>query len=160
KPFVRDQQIQLSGNGLNMQLPQNLVNSLKAEDFSYSGSIDAGGNDFLKQGAQQISLDSLTLTPSNSFQQNYNFFIRGFGYQANAIPLKSATFRSSPVSNSKLVDIQAKIKSELALFKVNSNVMPRQNWNTSPIQDAQRSEEHTSELQSRFDLVCRLLLEK
>src|SRR5699024_11765080 len=27
-------------------------------------------------------------------------------------------------------------------------------------QDASRSEEHTSELQSRFDLVCRLLLEK
>src|SRR5437868_11474375 len=26
--------------------------------------------------------------------------------------------------------------------------------------DAKRSEEHTSELQSRFDLVCRLLLEK
>src|SRR5437868_11989870 len=26
--------------------------------------------------------------------------------------------------------------------------------------DDQRSEEHTSELQSRFDLVCRLLLEK
>src|SRR5699024_12001816 len=26
--------------------------------------------------------------------------------------------------------------------------------------DATRSEEHTSELQSRFDLVCRLLLEK
>src|SRR5699024_12604203 len=26
--------------------------------------------------------------------------------------------------------------------------------------DSQRSEEHTSELQSRFDLVCRLLLEK
>src|SRR5207249_9783022 len=30
-------------------------------------------------------------------------------------------------------------------------------WSTSP---APRSEEHTSELQSRFDLVCRLLLEK
>src|SRR5207249_11632361 len=29
-----------------------------------------------------------------------------------------------------------------------------------PPQDALRSEEHTSELQSRFDLVCRLLLEK
>src|SRR5699024_11489054 len=27
-------------------------------------------------------------------------------------------------------------------------------------QNTQRSEEHTSELQSRFDLVCRLLLEK
>src|SRR5438067_7843237 len=30
----------------------------------------------------------------------------------------------------------------------------------SPLSDAERSEEHTSELQSRFDLVCRLLLEK
>src|SRR5699024_12652823 len=28
------------------------------------------------------------------------------------------------------------------------------------IDDCSRSEEHTSELQSRFDLVCRLLLEK
>src|SRR5438067_8731052 len=28
------------------------------------------------------------------------------------------------------------------------------------IPDDQRSEEHTSELQSRFDIVCRLLLEK
>src|SRR5699024_11594324 len=30
----------------------------------------------------------------------------------------------------------------------------------SHVRCAQRSEEHTSELQSRFDLVCRLLLEK
>src|SRR5437868_10479826 len=31
---------------------------------------------------------------------------------------------------------------------------------TAPGATAYRSEEHTSELQSRFDLVCRLLLEK
>src|SRR5207249_6691724 len=29
-----------------------------------------------------------------------------------------------------------------------------------PVRNHRRSEEHTSELQSRFDLVCRLLLEK
>src|SRR5699024_11874866 len=33
-------------------------------------------------------------------------------------------------------------------------------YNQVPCCCAQRSEEHTSELQSRFDLVCRLLLEK
>src|SRR5699024_12811433 len=32
--------------------------------------------------------------------------------------------------------------------------------NFKPAVDMKRSEEHTSELQSRFDLVCRLLLEK
>src|SRR5699024_11936365 len=34
------------------------------------------------------------------------------------------------------------------------------NERVKDIIDSQRSEEHTSELQSRFDLVCRLLLEK
>src|SRR6202042_3866758 len=35
----------------------------------------------------------------------------------------------------------------------------RKGWNSVPYQTT-RSEEHTSELQSRRDLVCRLLLEK
>src|SRR5699024_11878114 len=30
----------------------------------------------------------------------------------------------------------------------------------TPVKERKRSEEHTSELQSRFDIVCRLLLEK
>src|SRR5690349_23690363 len=34
------------------------------------------------------------------------------------------------------------------------------NQNVKPYGEASRSEEHTSELQSRRDLVCRLLLEK
>src|SRR5699024_12693233 len=33
-------------------------------------------------------------------------------------------------------------------------------WRTHSVSRYSRSEEHTSELQSRFDLVCRLLLEK
>src|SRR5699024_11496763 len=37
---------------------------------------------------------------------------------------------------------------------------PRCDQNRSQPEPAGRSEEHTSELQSRFDLVCRLLLEK
>src|SRR5699024_12244275 len=38
----------------------------------------------------------------------------------------------------------------LARFSSGSRMIPKSRW---------RSEEHTSELQSRFDLVCRLLLE-
>src|SRR5699024_12336960 len=37
---------------------------------------------------------------------------------------------------------------------------PLQISSESPLAAQTRSEEHTSELQSRFDLVCRLLLEK
>src|SRR5437868_9650220 len=41
-----------------------------------------------------------------------------------------------------------------------SNENPLQHFTTSGSLRRRRSEEHTSELQSRFDLVCRLLLEK
>src|SRR5205085_9788951 len=36
----------------------------------------------------------------------------------------------------------------------------RRSWRGAPRQDRRRSEEHTSELQSQSNLVCRLLLEK
>src|SRR5699024_5495123 len=41
-------------------------------------------------------------------------------------------------------------------------ILPRMSWNMIRMQKikSNRSEEHTSELQSRFDLVCRLMLEK
>src|SRR5699024_12279754 len=42
-----------------------------------------------------------------------------------------------------------------------SQLLPRVgSYGLCPSLHCQRSEEHTSELQSRFDLVCRLLLEK
>src|SRR5687768_18280400 len=37
---------------------------------------------------------------------------------------------------------------------------PRRRWSSTPTRSMRRSEEHTSELQSRLHLVCRLLLEK
>src|SRR5207249_7347061 len=41
-----------------------------------------------------------------------------------------------------------------------SKRLPGPQWVVELIEGDHRSEEHTSELQSRFDLVCRLLLEK
>src|SRR5207247_10197477 len=45
------------------------------------------------------------------------------------------------------------------LSSCNSFFLPS-NFNTQYVVISERSEEHTSELQSRVDLVCRLLLEK
>src|SRR5438067_4394157 len=45
-------------------------------------------------------------------------------------------------------------------YRINITIPPRVNDVDLAGATAVRSEEHTSELQSRFDLVCRLLLEK
>src|SRR5699024_12057047 len=44
----------------------------------------------------------------------------------------------------------------IPVFMEGRRLQPTRRWLT----EVSRSEEHTSELQSRFDLVCRLLLEK
>src|SRR5437773_6036771 len=56
-------------------------------------------------------------------------------------------------------------KSPLLLFTSLNTTSARSSWRHSPkpaakSMDRTRSEEHTSELQSHHDLVCRLLLEK
>src|SRR5699024_12811119 len=56
-------------------------------------------------------------------------------YADRSMPLKTARKRTGPTGTAS---------------NVSDSVTP----------DVRRSEEHTSELQSRFDLVCRLLLEK
>src|SRR5699024_11408914 len=49
-----------------------------------------------------------------------------------------------------------KVKDKTAQFQEKHDLEPKKN----EFELTHRSEEHTSELQSRFDLVCRLLLEK
>src|SRR5699024_11298108 len=52
-------------------------------------------------------------------------------------------------------------QSELTMIPMNTVSLSDEDYEIlENIIDALRSEEHTSELQSRFDLVCRLLLEK
>src|SRR3712207_9074499 len=48
----------------------------------------------------------------------------------------------------------------VALLAVRTTSSPMCRWPATPTWPATRSEEHTSELQSRQYLVCRLLLEK
>src|SRR5438874_8914862 len=60
---------------------------------------------------------------------------------------RSCSLLLYPTGNSNVRSSAVKIR----IFRVESNIAE---------QISQRSEEHTSELQSRRDLVCRLLLEK
>src|SRR5437868_8089385 len=70
-------------------------------------------------------------------------------------PIGSSTRRATPAISASDAGRRS---SSPATKRWKWNAMPRKAFvlRTSP----QRSEEHTSELQSRFDLVCRLLLEK
>src|SRR5699024_995549 len=76
--------------------------------------------------------------------------------------------RLSSSSNASCIPASSSSVSSLALWRTfacafdpaMSYFANRQSKSVDLLSAARRSEEHTSELQSRFDLVCRLLLEK
>src|SRR5699024_12486438 len=84
----------------------------------------------------------------------------------DALPISEYTAEEcltnrSLISEGLIVGLNEKLN-DIGLYVTDVNII---NFDFSDayiiaIEEKQRSEEHTSELQSRFDLVCRLLLEK
>src|SRR5699024_11868345 len=67
-------------------------------------------------------------------------------------------FKQQPNSEKKWITEQL-VDQQINLLEI-SNGKKEKIKASYKTKDSERSEEHTSELQSRFDLVCRLLLEK
>src|SRR5699024_11280533 len=84
-----------------------------------------------------------------------------FSNRNNVGPSSSAETVSTPASERLMEDIHfIPLPTPETTDAVEINVMAIINTTSKILSAWSRSEEHTSELQSRFDLVCRLLLEK
>ncbi|MGD8746885.1 MAG: hypothetical protein PVI44_00330 [Balneolaceae bacterium] len=115
-PFGAPQHVEAQSSGLIVRLPESTLHKLVARRFSYSGDIAEGSQDFWINGRHQFGINSITWTPSDSFQNTYSFFIKGFGYPTDAIPFESAHLDFEPASQPKSILIESTVKSELALF--------------------------------------------
>lgn len=130
------QHFRAEGTKLQMEFPNTLVSGLKANTFQYQGSIGPNNIDYWRQGVHEVTMDSLTWTPLASFQENYNFVIKGFGYAPDAIPFKSANFTSKPDSASNRLYIHSELKAELAQVTAKGYLDPQQSLAQSQLEEA------------------------
>ncbi len=114
--FSTNQTLETQSSSFRIRMPNTPVSQIRSEQFNYTGTISEGETNFWTNGNHQFKLDSLTWTPSESFQNRYSFFIKGFGYPTDAIPFESANLQSNPGSEPNTLHIEAAIKSELALL--------------------------------------------
>src|SRR5438067_8832992 len=75
-------------------------------------------------------------------------------------PPRSTLFPYTTLFRSQVVEMCRSSECDLYWVSTHNRRMPPCTRLDSTKSISRRSEEHTSELQSRFDLVCRLLLEK
>lgn len=120
--FTSPQSIESQSSGLRILLPNTTLSRIAADEFRYSGSISERQQNFWKNGSHQFSMDSLTWTPSKSFQENYSFFIKGFGYPVDEIPFQSVQLHSKSTSEADILRIESSIESELALLSSSGTI--------------------------------------
>src|SRR5437773_8198591 len=76
-------------------------------------------------------------------------------------PPRSTLFPYTTLFRSRLAGARVgTLQRRSGLSQIAQHQPPSFQWRSKPAQRSVRSEEHTSELQSHHDLVCRLLLEK
>src|SRR5699024_10750270 len=151
--IIQDKKMDDSGN---IQYTPNMTDTMR-------GLL---GNAFLVNGAMEPFLEvpkgivrlrllngSNSRTYHFSLDNDQNFYQIASDGGFLEQPIEKSTLRLSPAERAEiLVDFsQFETGEKISLINTTSGVIDSA---------SKRSEEHTSELQSRFDLVCRLLLEK
>jgi len=156
--FRTSQKIEAQSTGLIIQLPHTTFNKLVAKKFSYTCIIKPGKQNFWAGGNHQFALDSLTWTPSPKFQNTYSFFIKGFGYDTDAIPFKSAHLTYKAGATPKSLHMESTIKSDLALVSGSGIIQLREPIGNSQLKDMEISITEFSERFSRvLDNIEKLL---
>ena len=122
--FDNAHSIEARSSKLTISLPQTPLTKLVAQQFRYSGSLDAQEKSFWRNGTHQFGMDSLVWTPSDGFQQSYSFFIKGFGYPTDAIPFQSAQLHFNPSSQNSMIRVESTLKSDLALVSGSGFIKP------------------------------------
>lgn len=134
-PFSSSQSIEAFSSTVTIALPKTTFRNIKAESLQYTGTISPKKVHFWKEGNHQFRMDSITWTPSESFQDSYRFFIKGFGYPPDALPFQSAHLHTKPNSQPDIIKVESSLKSELALFSSSGYVKIKTPVKNSELQD-------------------------
>jgi hypothetical protein len=87
-PLQATHHFDASGTKLTLSRPE-YVGVVKADTLFFQAQIEQnpGGRSF----TGSTNLSDIIWTPTESFQEKYSFFLKGFGYQTHAIPFRKAT---------------------------------------------------------------------
>ena len=151
KAFKTAQRIEMQGSNLTFTLPGTAIGKIQTNGLFYSGKADSGSTSFWKQANHRLQLESLVWTPSREFQQTYRFFIKGFGYETDAIPFSRAMLHLKPIESEELVQelekeyanqilgVDSELHSELFLAGVRGQIILDEPIGESRYRDMQLS---------------------
>lgn len=118
--FTSNHSLSAGGSNFTFSLP-GFIGSIKADSLIISNRfLDASGSDSL---SGTVSLKKLTWNPTDSFKNQYRFFIQGFGYEMDSIPFREAYLEFNYGSEPPLLSIrEMRLQSELFTGSLTGNL--------------------------------------
>ncbi|MDR8392189.1 hypothetical protein NC796_13625 [Aliifodinibius sp. S!AR15-10] len=123
RPTQLQHNIKASGTKFRFYQGESAVGAVSADSLTINAYFghSASNPDSL---FNSLELSSITWTPPKSIQQQYQFFIQGFGYQADSIPLRSASLIYRNTLEDNLLSVKdMSINSELFTVSIDGYVM-------------------------------------
>ncbi|MEL7835190.1 hypothetical protein [Fodinibius sp. Rm-B-1B1-1] len=144
-PFQSNHSLEINSKNTTISLPNTFLIKATAKQLHYTGTISGSKTNFWTNGTHNIRLNSLVWTPPSSFQDRYSFFIKGFGYNTDAIPFEYAELNSQPATTGDTLNISTELKSELALFSVDGSIKNEQPFTKAQLYNTRLSLSQFSE---------------
>ncbi|MBN2732642.1 MAG: hypothetical protein JXR26_09450 [Balneolaceae bacterium] len=89
KPTDYSHQIYFRGINSRYKKPESSIGNFTADTAYFQFHLPKGTTQWRKDGTHKIMFKNISWAPPVSFQNKYGFFIQGFGYALNAIPIDS-----------------------------------------------------------------------
>jgi hypothetical protein len=121
-------QVDLSGTNGKYTKPQSSVGTFTADSAFSKFKVPKGATQWSRDGVHNLTFKNVLWSPPSSFQNNYGFFIQGFGYQLDAIPFKEMGGSYSMTNNSEIMVNEGIASNELFTAKFDGTIETDSTW--------------------------------
>lgn len=132
---ISDHNLSAAGSNISFSLPR-FIGIVKADSLNMSNRLsDKSGNESL---SGTVSIQDLTWNPTDSFKDQYRFFIQGFGYRQDSIPFREAQLKFEYEPEPQHLSIrEMTLQSELFTGTLSGNlILNRDTLSTTSIENA------------------------
>lgn len=120
--------VNMSGANGRYTKPNSSVGTFMADSAFSRFEIPEGSTQWRKDGNHRFTFKKIDWKPPVSFQNKYGFFIQGFGYKIDAVPIREFGASYQMVSDSLIMVSEGKASTELFTANFEGSISADSVW--------------------------------
>jgi|AntRauTorckE6833_2_1112554.scaffolds.fasta_scaffold01105_3 hypothetical protein len=119
--------INITGTDIRYNKPQSTIGTFESDSAAFRYAFRAASPEQQSKN-NNIRFDEIVWTPPAEFQKKYAFFIKGFGYPLDAIPVTNMGVSFSSLSNPRINIDSGQLETDLFTLQAEGLLVKRSSW--------------------------------